>query len=848
MKKLLSLILAIAMCITLLPTFASAADSEAAAQEWNFSNSLHGEKVDLSSVALFTSNATIDNFTGSTGLPWGFVDAFHTKSNKYTMKAYDGYSRIWLRLNSEDGNTDASNIRNIRFTPGLVPEDSVYQAVTFAIEVKKGGEYIPSIELGTDISSPKWEVYLTKKSDFEALVPANDEITSNNLYHERVKALPADDRLFIVDAYDSADTKAGYSAGGIATAEGGRARTVTAGVYYLTLISNETEGTLSYFVDSKSNSYATLFINSFSLNPVTAAETKTYSYDITTGAIKATSTKLDASTGTVLGSSFGDTNALPSTEINTANTDSYSIEVVYAENASKSYINSNGLVSAMFGNYFLYSSGIEGAPDDREPIVSFDLKNLVAGTYTLTISNSAYSATYGVNTKVYFGATPSTRTRTTYSTWRSAGGNGTYLGWHSSQNTDNVTFTVNVPSDGNYSLVFAADEESKEYNSSFDGTGASAPQYFHISGITLEGHAKEQEASAEQIAYNAAKAVKTEAIKAPVTGAPATAKVNVLTRNIAGTADANTVAEVLSADVGVSLTANAPQLGEKYEFLYWEKGIGAERRVVEDTERYIFTPDAGGTYLTAVYRNTESTDVPVVFYNQTGDEISKSTVAEGDNITFPADPSILGNNTFIGWKLAEDGEIYTSTDEITASGKTMRFVAQFEETPADTYNVTVTNSGISGTGEYTFGAKVSVSAPKRENGSGENVFAYWTKTVNDRCEIVSFDEKYEFLAGEDCTLTAVYKFYNPTTDALRRIMINENGTRLLAEFIGLNSADVTEKGILFNKNGASISSFADVTHKSTMKTDGNRFSVDNSDEFSYIGYAILTDGTVIYDK
>lgn len=848
MKKLLSLILAISMCISLLPVTASAEAVQATNQVWNFKNKLHGEGVSLSSVALFKEHATIENFKGEEGLPWGFVDAFHTKGNAYTMQGYDGYSRIWLRVNKNTGDTSESNMYNIRYTPGLAPAEAVYQAVTFAIKVENSGEYIPVIELGKDISSPKWEVYLTSKSDFEALVPENEGITSNNLYHERVKALPADDRLFIVDAYDSDDTRAGYSSNETVTAEGGRTRKITAGVYYLTLISNEKDG-LSYFVDSKSNSYATLFINSFKLKPVTEAEAKKYNYDISTNAIKSTSSKIDKDTGTVLGTSFGDANALPSDEINTTETDLYSIEVVYAENPSKSYINKNGLRSAMYGNYFLFSDEVANKPDAREPIVSFDLKNLTAGKYTLTISNSDCSENYGVHTKVYFGATPERISRTDYGNWRSTDGNGKFIGWHSSQDKNDVTFSVDVASNGNYTLLFAADEESKEKNPLFDGTGSSSPQYFHISGITLEEIVEQPEQSAEEIAYNEAKAAKEKAIKTPVTGAPDSAKVNVLTRSIDGNSDANTVAKVISVNVGESAVVSAPdKTAENYEFLYWETGIGTARRVMADTENYTFTPTAGGTYLTAVYRNTASSTIPVVFYNQTGDEISKLVVNEDAEIVFPETPSILGNNTFIGWKLAETGVVYASNDDVQATGKIMRFVALFEETPADTYDVTVTNNGIAGTGEYTFGTKVSVTAPKRENGSGENVFAYWTKTVNGRCEIVSFDNEYEFLVGEDCSLTAVYKFHNPKTSALRRILINENGTRLLAEFVGLDTADVAEKGILFNNSGTLIESFADVTHKATMKTDGNRLSVDNTDGFSYIGYAILANGTVIYDK
>ena len=119
-------------------------------------------------------------------------------------------------------------------------------------------------------------------------------------------------------------------------------------------------------------------------------------------------------------------------------------------------------------------------------------------------------------------------------------------------------------------------------------------------------------------------------------------------------------------------------------------------------------------------------------------------------------------------------------------------------------------------------------------------FNYWQKEG----EIVSFDLSYSFKPYKDTTVTAVYNDNLPVADTIRKIIIGTRSvgseTAAVAEFIGIS--DAVEKGILFGTN------LDDATHKISMKTDGNTFSVINDVAASAIGYAILSNGNAIYSK
>ncbi|MBE6911325.1 MAG: hypothetical protein E7473_02270 [Ruminococcaceae bacterium] len=479
------------------------------------------------------------------------------------------------------------------------------------------------------------------------------------------------------------------------------------------------------------------------------------------------------------------------------------------------------------------------------PHVALRLNVPYAGRYQLEVVQVSGNGDSGSRafTKVYFGKAADTYNATDIQS-KIDSGDYEHLGWYnywegsfkksatSTADENKVSyFTVDVPAAGEYHLLFDTCAESRNFNTGVDSSNG---QWFRLGQVNLTpvpGVLSEAEVKVQTIANTMTADIAVESADA----APTAATVNVLTRDIEGNADASAVVTTISGNVGSNLTATAPEK-DGYEFLYWEKGIGNNRRVVSYEPEYSFKAVSGGMWLTAVYRNTSSEALPVIFYNATGDELSRALYNSGDEVEVPSVPA-FENYTFIGWKCAETGDSYASGDAIKAEGKQMRIVAQYEDvqTPSIVINVT----GGTGAGTYTYGDTVTVSATEREGGNGSKVFCYWTKNG----ETVSFGKSYTFRATESSNLVAVYEDYKPSvTQELRRIIVSGN----FAEFIGLDNA--SEKGILFNENGGDAT-FANATHKIAMTGDGNelKFENDLGNNSTMTGYAIV-DGKVIYSK
>ena len=324
-------------------------------------------------------------------------------------------------------------------------------------------------------------------------------------------------------------------------------------------------------------------------------------------------------------------------------------------------------------------------------------------------------------------------------------------------------------------------------------------------------------------------------------GLSETATVYVYMRDIDGLNDIES-ATSYTKGVGTDFEATAEKmLNGEYEFLYWEKGLGTERKIVSDITSCTVKVQSEATHLTAVYRNIESKKTVVVFLNSNGDEITKDLTESGSALNAPSAPTAPGAPEFFGWKMPGDSKTYSAEEvnELKATGGKMVFVAQFApaEEKAD---ITVTENGVAHTGKYHYGQSVSVTAEEK---SGTKTFAYWKKGD----EVVSFDKTYTFKAWESCTLTAVYLDTVSDVGALRKIIIKGN----VAEFIGLDTG-VEEKGIIFRDTDSTPVTLGNATHKIVMAGDGNHLSFNNDLEGwgrrNYTGYAILSNGNVIYDK
>ena len=286
---------------------------------------------------------------------------------------------------------------------------------------------------------------------------------------------------------------------------------------------------------------------------------------------------------------------------------------------------------------------------------------------------------------------------------------------------------------------------------------------------------------------------------------------------------------------GTGITYTAP-VKEGYTFLYWAQGIGEYKKIVSYDAKLSIKAEKGPMWLTAVYSDNSAAKTDVVFYNANGDEISRNQYEEDSVITLEVLPSMAGFETAKGWTLDTDGKTYTAEDEVRASGRLMRFVAEYADAPSESFDITVVG-GTADNAAPVYGDTVTVTATPR---NGAKLFNYWQKDG----EIVSFDLSYSFKAYKDTTVTAVYNDYLPAADTIRKIIIGTRPvgleTAAVAEFIGIS--DAVEKGILFGTN------LDDATHKVSMKTEGDTFSVIDDVAASAIGYAILSNGNAIYSK
>lgn len=301
---------------------------------------------------------------------------------------------------------------------------------------------------------------------------------------------------------------------------------------------------------------------------------------------------------------------------------------------------------------------------------------------------------------------------------------------------------------------------------------------------------------------------------------------------LGGTAS-TTVENVALTDGYATVTADAKD-GEGNSFLYWVKGLstGEGKKIIlpdnESSNLYsaTFKPETGNNYIIAVYGDGATAEKK--YYNANGQLLPDGTA-----------PTMPGY-TFKEWVNCGNGMMVADYTEDTAT-----YTITVKHQDGD--KAAVTKNTITG---KKYGDLVTVEAPRRyDDGTGTvrtadyydyDAFNYWKKDD----EIVSFDRSYSFYAYEDCDLTAVYKAYEPISKALRKIILTKtDNNNIMAEFIGLS--DAVEKGIIFG--GSTLSDSGII--KSAMTTGSSQYVVENDKNYTaYIGYAILSNGSVIYDK
>lgn len=900
MKKVISVILALALCISLIPAaFATDTGYEWARNPktyvYEFNNSAHE-----------TNTAEADNWlhkvehsiaTAASGTQeWGFVGLqnFH---NYYTTDT-------WLNMAAhvrEDGGTPY-------FGPGTnAPTGEYKTAFGLELDVDASGKYTPSITFKTGTSAPIVDIFLVEKpadeneaKDWYSPVRYNESGNASGIdtknFYEHVENTDSSNRIGIgINMYGSTTVNKTVALSPV---------TLDANKNYFLLIvpcGKDPQATVEEYSSSAYDS-AVIKLVSFELSEELTEENvetleyifdadvmntemipkSTYSngdstsirYNSTTGAVvalynlhlanwkKTASVKHNGdaiATTKIPASGSGTTYVVcdPYYTLDLTKTAPYAIDSIISAsgttngkliNGGNSNMSSGGYLQGLFTPTLYDSSNTENYkpnPADRAH-VAIRLNIPYSGKYKLSISNTYYKETdtaYGpahAATKVYFGAAPVSYSTAAINAIPSSSDytalgwqlkNSMYIGEALASSTAVDGFTIDVPVAGEYYVAFLTFPESlTNWNSTV--YASNGLQMFNLSSITLTplpGEMGAEETAIAAVANTMTKDIAEESSH----NLSNSAVVNVLTTTVNSDNDTSlhTVTPYTTTR-GAELTVEAPKYDD-YTFLYWTKGIGADRRVVSDSESYTLKAPAGGTYLTAVYKAKTDTQTSVVFFDAAGNELSRTLYDEGEAIVFPSVPS-LTDHTFEGWALA--GETGT-VENATATGNQMIFVAQFSEEPTGK-SVAVKVNGVAT--NYAYGSLVEVSATERKDGNGSDVFLYWTKDN----EIVSFDKNYSFLAAENCGLEAVYGAYKPSiTDSLRRIIISES----FAEFIGLDAAK--EKGVLFNKNGGEVS-LETATHKIAVKNGGNQLKFENdlTSVASVIGYAIMDDDTVIYGK
>ncbi len=247
----------------------------------------------------------------------------------------------------------------------------------------------------------------------------------------------------------------------------------------------------------------------------------------------------------------------------------------------------------------------------------------------------------------------------------------------------------------------------------------------------------------------------------------------------------------------------APEEKDGAKFLYWAKGLTANKKIISFSnviENYV-PEEEGRNVLIAVYEGEEPQADE--FYNANGQLIPGAT-----------------QDT----RVAMAG--YGTTNDWNRYGETNIYVASYAlEAPAK--NIPVTVTGGEGTDIYAYGDTVTCTA------TGDN-FKYWKKNG----EIVSIDKTYIFKAWEGCTVEAFYGDYTYNGETKKIVIDSFNvgsATGIMAEFIGFDS-NVVEKGIMFTPVGETEAT------KIAMTKPGSQFSVIADANGEYVGYAILKNG------
>lgn len=843
MKKALSIILALCLVISLVPS-AFAAESNTVVYEPNIQNYVMNSSA-FGAAGTFSDTVHSVENNLNTNARWGYV-------NHRTGSSYGVYDKAiqWSYVIGESAPSPYTGTGDVM--------------LALEIEVTKKATYQPTLFFERASNAPCVDVYLFKKPDDGDKYYRSKNSNGNMLFYN-VRDTRANDRIGTVDTYGErvADSH-----------KFDRLLDLDAGRYFLVFIPNGASKDWAA-ISNKGNT----FISGFELAEVKETEVSAYEYITTFDAFNISKMFLskDGTYYSNLGfyrNSSGDGNIIH----NFATMDWETVANVYTNvdgvptktdetfktmkldvtDPWKMSFSKANSAPCIKGKYGLYMSNPIGSYHSTTsgPFVSLILRIPYGGTYKLSIKSGRALETNSVPA-IWFGTTPLAKDGTPYQADPAKASSsfiiGTakklcYFDFRTASTTEyNDVCEITVPKGGDYYLSFIPDTQSRVYNTkatdgvdyaaNFDENGtlitnpanSKASQDMYISGLKLTP-VRNTKLEEKEDEISAIINEKGGDVAPKASGITTTANVAAIAAYIDGEEITGEVINTASAAFGKEIKLTAPKK-DGYKFLYWAKAGVNTKTILSHSEEIAYIPYHGANRVIAVYENESAAPSDKAeFYNANGQLIA-TLAADGKA---PALPSLAGFGNAKAWALYGSDKLVGAGDDIELSG-TMLFVAQYDDLEEDAIEIEINGK----TENYTYGETVTVTATARSNNNhGSEVFNYWEKDG----EAVSFDLTYSFKATADAKIKAVYKDYKPVAKELRKIILTKvSGGYVFAEFIGLEKA--VEKGILFGGD-----TLTTATSKVTMSGKDNQLAVYDDVEGEGTGYALMADGTVVYDK
>ena len=254
------------------------------------------------------------------------------------------------------------------------------------------------------------------------------------------------------------------------------------------------------------------------------------------------------------------------------------------------------------------------------------------------------------------------------------------------------------------------------------------------------------------------------------------------------------------------------------DFEYWKNSAGM---VVSRNKSYTFTV-TGRETISAVFNTIAENKATVVFESYYGQVIARNQYAAGATLAETPGLPFRYGYTALGWDYNGDGTYDAETDTFEAALTrgfasenklvTILPVYQLNET---TYQITVENG--TGAGTYKQNEVVTVVANAAADGYK---FSHWADNAGN---ILSYNEKYQFYAAKNITVTAVYVDYfeeveaKGTTEIVDKYADKANGKLTFVSMSTVPEGCTINKAGMILTDDSSVASSEDGFNASTAK-------------------------------